>query len=208
MLSRNKSKTKSKRYKTKSKKSKTKSRSKKDNKETKNNNNTKNNINKNTKNEIIKYKVNFQNENPLQFYIIVSKTHVVILDYDLQRFIHAYPYKKVYYNPDSIDVINKYGSNLLYQMPDGFNYSSHIYHEAIFNKDASLGIKEYKNKDTLYVHWIKDYKYLDDITSLPYKQKIKDYIKSNTKKQLIYIALDETNNTKSIMKKFLKNIDK
>ena len=156
---------------------------------------------------IIKYKVHFQNKNPLQFYIIVSKTHVVLLDYSLQRFIHAYPYKIVYYDPNSTSVINKYGKNLLYQISNGFDYSSHIYHEAIFNKDASLGIKEHKNKDVLYVHWIKDYKYLDDIKSLSYKQKIKDYIKNNAKKQLIYIALDKNNNTKPKMKKFLKNID-
>jgi hypothetical protein len=164
--------------------------------------------NKDVKEDIIKYKLNFQNDNPLQFYIIVSKTHVVILDYSLQRFIHAYPYKKVYYNPDSVDVINKYGKNLLYQMPDGFNYLSNIYHKAIFNKNGSLGIKESKKKDTLNIHWIKDYKYLDDIESLSYKQKVKDYIKKNTEKQLIYIGLDETNNTNSNMKKFLKNIDK
>jgi hypothetical protein len=161
---------------------------------------------KNIKNEIIKYKVSFQNDNPLQFYIIVSKTHVVILDYSLRRFIHAYPYHKIYYNPDSVDVINKYGGNLLYQMPDGFNYSSHIYHEAIFNKDSSLGIKEHNNKKILHVHWIKDFQYLYDIKSESYKQKIIDYIKNKAVKQPIYMALDVTNNMNAKMKRFLKNL--
>ena len=164
----------------------------------------------------IQKEIKFIDPNLLRLRLILYNDYIIILDAVFNRIIKMYKYEKKYYYQDDVAIINNYGNNLLYQMPEYFDFITNINYIIVdnHNDDQNYGIKETFSDSMYYDYQIHEFIHYDQIINRFEKHDIDKEINKiiNNKNYMvnletIYIGINKSKNYDKKMESFLKHIN-